>query len=132
MADAEQMAAIQKAAAAGGGGGGMPNAQQAAEMQAKQKQEQEMREDLLTKMVAPDARERLRNIAIVKPEKAQQLENMIIEMGRKGQLRQQLDDKQLKGMLEQISGSGEDTKPKISFDRRRFDDDDSDIDLDGL
>ena len=48
----------------------MPNAQQAAEMQAKQKQEQEMREDLLTKMVAPDARERLRNIAIVKPEKA--------------------------------------------------------------
>ena len=47
---------------------------------------------------------------------------------------QQLTDKQLKGMLEQISDSGDGAaKQKIQIDRRRFNDDsDSEPDLDGL
>jgi len=78
------------------------NQQQAAQQQEKAAQEQQMREDLLTKMVAADARERLANIKIVKPDKGKQLEDMIINMGRQGRLQQQLDDKGLKAMLEQV------------------------------
>lgn len=50
--------------------GGMPaNPQQAAAAQEKAQQEKQMREDLLTRLVAPDARERLANIMLVKPQK---------------------------------------------------------------
>jgi len=115
------------------GGGGPTNQQQAAQQQEKAAQEKKMREDLLTKLVAPDARERLANITLVKPDKGKQLEDMIINMGRQGRLQQQLDDKGLKAMLEQISEHSGGSQPKITIDRRRFaDDDDSDIDLDGL
>ena len=42
-------------------------------------------------------------------------------------------DAYLKQMLEGISdGDGGSAKTSITFDRRRFDDDDSDVDLDGL
>ncbi|KAL1503379.1 hypothetical protein AB1Y20_011430 [Prymnesium parvum] len=113
--------------------GSMPtNPQQAAQAQEKAAQEKQMREDLLTRLVSPDARERLANIMLVKPDKGKQLEDMIINMGRQGRLQQQLDDKGLKAMLEQISEHSA-ASAKITIDRRRFmDDDDSDIDLDGL
>lgn len=80
----------------------MPTQQQAAQQQEKAAQEKQMRDDLLTKMVSPEARERLANIMLVKPDKGKQLEDMIINMGRQGRLQQQLDDKGLKGMLEQV------------------------------
>ena len=50
-------------------GGGMPTQQQALEQESKKKEEQDMRAGLLEKMVAPDARERLERIKIVKPDK---------------------------------------------------------------
>jgi hypothetical protein len=46
---------------------------------------------------------------------------------------QQLDDKALKGMLEQLSEQEEATeKKKVVLNTRRCDDSDSDIDLEGL
>ena len=68
----------------------------------------------------------------MKPDRARQLEDMVINMGRKGQLQSALDDKQLKNMLESISGGGEPEKKKIVIASRRMDDSDSDVDLDGL
>ena len=77
---------------------------------------------------------RVDRIAIVKPEKAKRLEDMIIQMANKGQLQSQVNDAMLKQMLEQIS-EGDAAAPSntVKFDRRRFgDDSDSDIDLSDL
>lgn len=61
-----QMKALQAQMASGG----MPsNPQQAAAAQERAEQEKQMREDLLTKLVSPEARERLSNIMLVKPQK---------------------------------------------------------------
>ena len=114
-----------------GGSGGMPTQKGAAEQQAKMEQERQMREELLQKLLTVDAKERLNRIKVVKPDRARQLEDMVINMGRKGQLQSALDDKQLKNMLESISGGGEPEKRKVVI-ARRMDDSDSDVDLDGL
>ena len=56
-------------------------------------------------------------------------------MAQKGQIQTQITDSYLKQMLEGITDSESKDKggAAITFDRRRFgDDDDSDIDLDGL
>lgn len=118
----------------GGGAGGLPTQQQHQEMQAKQAQAEDMRKNLLQKIMDPSAKERVDRIAIVKPEKAKRLEDMIIQMANKGQLQSQVNDVMLKQMLEQIS-EGDAAAPSntVKFDRRRFgDDSDSDIDLSDL
>jgi len=112
----------------------MPTQQQAQEMKQKQEQQENMRKELLQKVLTPEANDRLARIALVKSDKARKLEDMVLGMAQKGQVQSQITDAYLKQMLEGISDSGAgETKASISFDRRRFgDDDDSDVDLDGL
>ena len=64
-----------------------------------------MRQDVLQRVMAPDAKERLARISLVKPDKARKLEDMVLMMAQRGQLGDQLSDLQLKQMLEQISDS---------------------------
>ena len=54
----------------GSGPGGMPTQQDAQNQQAKKEQEEGMRQDLLTRVMAPEAKERLNRISLVKPDKA--------------------------------------------------------------
>ena len=117
-----------------GGAGGMPSAGQMQEMQQKQEQQESMRKDLLQKILTPEAQERLARISLVKSDKARKLEDMVLMMAQKGQVQSQITDDRLKHMLEGISDSGEEAKPKIVLNTRRhaMDDSDSDIDLDGL
>eukprot|EP00316_Scyphosphaera_apsteinii_P025810 CAMPEP_0119335176 /NCGR_PEP_ID=MMETSP1333-20130426/88917_1 /TAXON_ID=418940 /ORGANISM="Scyphosphaera apsteinii, Strain RCC1455" /LENGTH=134 /DNA_ID=CAMNT_0007345657 /DNA_START=20 /DNA_END=424 /DNA_ORIENTATION=- len=111
-------------------GGGMPTQQNAAAAQQQKAEQEEARKEMLSQLLAPDAKERLSRISLVKPEKAKKLEEMVIQMARSGRLQKQLSDAQLKHMLEQISGGEDETKRnQIQFDRKRYDDDDSDIDL---
>merc|ERR1712008_122934 len=85
-------------------GGGMTP--QDAQNANKKKEEQEgMRQDMLTRMMAPEAKERLNRISLVKPDKARKLEDMVLMMAQRNQLREALSDAQLKQMLEQISDS---------------------------
>lgn len=100
----------------------------------KKKEEQEgQRQNMLTRMMAPEAKERLNRISLVKPDKARKLEDMVLMMAQRNQLREALSDAQLKQMLEHMSdsGGGEESK-KVVIDRRWRDDSDSDVDLDGL
>lgn len=64
-------------------------------------------------------------IRIAKPEKAAMVENLLVNMARRGQIGGQLGEAELKGLLEQVS---EQTKQEttVKFDRRRaaLDDDD--------
>ncbi len=57
---------------------------------------------LLAKILAPEARQRLNNLKMVKPEFAEQIEMQLIEMAQTGKLPIPLSDVQLKGILIQL------------------------------
>merc|ERR1712106_642793 len=127
----EQLSQMQGSAP---GGGLTPGDAQNAN---KKQQEQEgQRQEMLTRMMAPEAKERLNRISLVKPDKARKLEDMVLMMAQRNQLREALSDAQLKQMLEQISdnGAGGESRSTVVIDRRRManDDSDSDVSLDGL
>ncbi len=57
------------------------------------------KEQILKQLLAPDARQRLNNIKMVKPELANLVENYLIGMVTQGQLNSQISDDQLKQIL---------------------------------
>ncbi len=57
---------------------------------------------LLSKILAPEARQRLNNLKMVKAEFAEQIELQLIEMAQSGKLPIPLSDAQLKGILIQL------------------------------
>lgn len=91
------------------------------------RQQEEMREGMLTQILTSEARVRLSRIAMVKPDKARHVEEAVINMARIGQIRGKIDEPQLIQILEQISGPVEDSKPKIVVARRPYEDDDDDL-----
>ena len=60
------------------------------------------KQSLLSKILAPEARQRLNNLKMVKPEFAEQIELQLIEMAQTGKLPIPLSDAQLKGILIQL------------------------------
>nr|CAB3264725.1 programmed cell death protein 5-like [Phallusia mammillata] len=105
-------------------GGGNPE-QQKKQQEAQQKQ-QDMMNGMLSQILDQNARARLNSIALVKPDKAKQVEAMLVQMAQRGQIGEKMSEQQLVGLLEQVSG----TKPKttVKFERRRVMDSDSDSD----
>jgi len=57
---------------------------------------------LLNKILSPEARQRLNNLKMVKPEFAGQIELQLIQMAQTGKLPIPLSDAQLKGILIQL------------------------------
>ncbi|EDO41998.1 predicted protein [Nematostella vectensis] len=106
--------------------------QDPAQMQQQQQQqmenahrEMEMRNAMLTQILDQSARARLNSIALVKPEKARMVENMLIQMARSGQVGGKVGETQLVGLLEKVQDKAQ--KTTVKFDRRRvFDSDDDD------
>merc|ERR1712223_707191 len=54
---------------------------------------------------------------VLKQEKGQKIEAMLIQMAQTGQLGGRIGEEDLIGLLEKISGTT--SKPKVNFDRRR-------------
>eukprot|EP00891_Asterochloris_glomerata_P007662 jgi/Astpho2/7662/e_gw1.00115.146.1_t len=90
----------------------------------KQQEAEERRQTMLASVLQPAARERLARIALVKPDKARGIENMVLQMAQRGQLTEKLSEERLVGVLEQISEKNS-TRTKVIIQRRRpaFDDD---------
>lgn len=103
----------------------MPNPEDAAKEEETKRAAEEQRRTMLHAVMAPDARERLARIALVKPDKARNVENMILAAAQRGALQSKVTEDQLVGMLEQIS-EREAKATKITIQRRRptFEDDD--------
>ena len=79
--------------------------QQRSNDEQRQTQEQQIeaqKNALLAKILAPDARQRLNNLKMVKQEFAEQIEMQLIEMAQTGKLPIPLSDAQLKGILIQL------------------------------
>lgn len=68
-----------------------------------------MRERVLRILLTPEARQRLTNIKMVKPELAKAVEDYLISMGSQGKLNKALTDDELKQILASIQ------QPKRNF-----------------
>jgi programmed cell death protein 5 len=94
-----------------------------AEIQAQAQEEEGRKEQLvqaeaqikeiLNKILTPEARARLTNIKMAKPEYATQVELLLIQLAQSGQIKAQINDSQLKALLAKM------TKPKKEFKIRR-------------
>ena len=75
----------------------------------QEKQAKAAREQMLRMIFTTEARERLNNIRMVKPDQADMIENQIFELAASGRLRKQINDDELKQMLGQMQ------RPKKEF-----------------
>ncbi|KAG5674530.1 hypothetical protein PVAND_004492 [Polypedilum vanderplanki] len=108
--------------------GGMPqmqgqynNPEQQKKIEEQKEQEAQMKHMMLASILDQEARARLNNLKISKPDKAQTVENIIISMAQRGQIGGKMDDQQFVKILESLnqqmtrSTSG----IKVNYDRRR-------------
>ena len=73
-----------------------------------------MRQRVLQVLLEPDARQRLMNIRLVKPELASAVENYLINAASSGKLNKMLTDEELKQLLIRI----QQPKKEFKIDRR--------------
>ena len=90
----------------------------------------EQRSAIMQQILSNEAYIRLGNIAMVKPDKAERLENIIIQNAQRGTFQGKVTEDQLIGLLEQI-GEIEQEACTVEVKRHRFDEEDE-LDLDNL
>ena len=64
-----------------------------------------MRENVIRVALTSEARQRLANIRMVKPDVAHAIEEYITQLVSSGRLKRTIDDEQLKGLLTTIQGT---------------------------
>jgi programmed cell death protein 5 len=79
------------------------------EVQAQQQLEGQ-KQALLRRILTPEARSRLTNLNIVKPEFTQQLELQLIQLAQQGRINLPITDEQLKELLVRLQSSKRDYK----------------------
>ncbi|BEI82305.1 hypothetical protein CcaverHIS002_0301730 [Cutaneotrichosporon cavernicola] len=82
---------------------------EAAQRQAAQA---EAKRTMIQAMLESEARERLSRISLTRPQLAAQVEDLLVRMGQQGQIRGQVSDDALKGLLEQVSAPAPAPAPK--------------------
>jgi programmed cell death protein 5 len=65
-----------------------------------------MRDNVMRIALSSEARQRLTNVRMVKPDVAHAIEEYIIQLVSSGRLKRTIDDDQLKEMLTTIQGTG--------------------------
>lgn len=96
---------------------------------AQKEQQTLMKNSILAQLLDQNARARLNTLKISKPEKAEMVEQMIIQMAQSGRIGGKLDDQQFRQVLESLSDQMPRSTSKVNFDRRRANlDSDSDDD----
>ena len=98
--------------------------QQAAQQspQAEQQQQEQMRRELETQkrqamlqLLTPEARARLANIRLTKPEFVDQIEIQLIQLAQAGRVQSKITDDQLKELLRKLIGKKRDIKISRSY-----------------
>jgi programmed cell death protein 5 len=81
------------------------------QQQAQMEQQVELQKQaLLKKILAPEARQRLTNLRMVRPEFTNQLELQLIQLAQQGKLPIPITDEQLKQILVQLQSQKRETK----------------------
>ncbi len=79
------------------------------DVQAEEQMEQE-KQALLRSILSPDARQRLANLKMIKPEFTSQLELQLIQLAQQGRVPIPMSDEQLKKILIQLQSRKRETK----------------------
>jgi len=91
--------------------------QQKAQDDAKSEAE-ERRQMMLSQILSAEARERLARIALVKPEKARGVEDVILNAAQRGQIAEKVSEERLISLLEQINTQTT-KQTRVTIQRRR-------------
>ncbi len=75
---------------------------QAEELRRAQQEAEAQKQALLRRILTPEARRRLTNIRMVRPDYAEQLEVQLIQVAQSGRVRLPITDEMLKRLLAQI------------------------------
>ncbi|MBS7251124.1 MAG: DNA-binding protein [Candidatus Freyarchaeota archaeon] len=89
--------------------------QQIAEAQRQERAQREyetQKQAVLRQILTPEARSRLTNLKIVKPDFADQIELQLIQLAQAGRITSPLTDEQLKNILRQLQERRRDIKVK--------------------
>jgi programmed cell death protein 5 len=87
----------------------------AAENQQKMQQELEMqKKQAMIQILTPEARNRLNNLKLTKPDFVNQVELQLIQIVQSGTVKNKITDDQLKDLLKRVSG----TKREINIRRK--------------
>ncbi|RHY63640.1 hypothetical protein DYB34_007092 [Aphanomyces astaci] len=90
----------------------------------------EMKKQIISSIMTPEAKERLSRIAIVKPDKAAALEDTIIQMAQRGQLPGQIDEAKFIELLSRTGAAEDQQRTKVTIQRRTYFSDEEDADDD--
>jgi programmed cell death protein 5 len=77
------------------------------EMEQRRRQESQIQQ-ILMQILEPEARERLNNIRLTRPEFAKAIEQQLVMLAQSGRLKQRITDAQLKELLKQVVPSKKD------------------------
>ena len=69
-----------------------------------------LKEGLLRMALTSEARQRIANVRMVKPELASSIEEYVIQMASSGKLKRVVDDEQVKQMLQALQGQKREIK----------------------
>jgi len=75
-----------------------------------QQQVERQKQAIIRRILTPEARQRLTNIRMVKPEFAEDLEMQLIQLAQSGRLQGQITDEQLKRTLQQLQAQKKEIK----------------------
>ncbi|MDR0900405.1 MAG: DNA-binding protein [Methanobrevibacter sp.] len=106
----KRMEELQRQAAAG-------NQQQAQQQMQQQQMQQEMeaqKKQIMMQILTPEARSRLANLRLTKPEFVDQIEIQLIQLAQTGRVQNKITEEQLKTLLKQLSGQ----KREINITRK--------------
>lgn len=84
--------------------------QQQMQQQEAQRQFEEQKKALIAQILTTEARSRLANLKLTKPELVNQIEVQLIQSAQAGSLRGKVTDEQLKVLLRQIAGQKREIK----------------------
>lgn len=90
--------------------GNLAEQKQAEEQEKAQEAERARKQQILRQILAPDARERLSNVRLVRPDIAENVENQLIQLASMGRINRLLTDSDIKDILARVTETKRDTK----------------------
>lgn len=89
---------------------GLSQEKEAEEQRKYQEAERARRQQVLRQILAPDARERLSNVRLVRPDLAENVENQLIQLASMGRINRLINDSDVRDILGKLTEKRRETK----------------------